>query len=198
MDQVRAAHKPTVEVTISPQLRALFAQRFDASANDLQAQKEEADTDRTPGCQPIEPESGDDWRPIILRRDGARPAQFSGQLVFEVTETWTIAENHYDHTFAVYTDPAGALTGALRLEPRRQGALRPVFWCHPISDVSAFMVWIEQWWRTTLTEFIATADPSQMDTTALPATLRAVLHTLTAQSLRMLQPNLERNDQCHQ
>ena len=198
MDQVSAAYKPSVEVTISPQLRALFAQRFDAGATEIQAAEDAPQTEPRQAPRTVKKARREDWRPIVLRRDGCRPAHFSGQLVFEVSRTWTIADDDYHHTFAVYTDTGGALTGALSLEPHREGSLRPVFWCHPIPDVSAFGAWIDQWRRETLTEVMATANPPQTPTSALHASLRGVLHTLTAQSLRMLQSHLERNDQCHQ
>ena len=127
---------------------------------------------------------------FCLRRDGARPMRFCGQLLFHTVGQWTKGHGTFDHELSVYLDDAQTVITALSLCPPPNAPLRPSFWAQVILDLNSFERLLGQWCRDVLTDIVP-LDPPFANRGSWDA-----LQSLTAHSLRVVQPHTERNEPC--
>ena len=191
-----------IEVSISHQLRALLAQRLAVPENcpdTTEAEEESVQTPPDSTCLSnldAMPTVGDVY---LLRRDGARPIRFEGQVLLDISHVWTLPGGAFDHRVVLYLGAEGSLCASLHLEPRNPETARPSFRCTEIHDGSAFETFARHWVRDILTGTALKAGAWQdTDTKTQSGKIETVFHDLTEQSLRVLQRNSERNKQCLQ
>lgn len=128
---------------------------------------------------------------IVLRRDGARPMQFQGQLLMRTRDEWRYGHSVFEHAMSLYLDNSQNVVAALSVSPEENAAMRPSHWAQAIPDLLSFERFLDHWCRDVLVAIID--DP--------PASLsgaRAALHSMTAHTLRVATPHTERKDLCLQ
>lgn len=125
--------------------------------------------------------NGQNCKRIALRRDGARPLRFCGQLLFQTNGTWTQGQEAFDHGLSVFIDDTQTVIAALSLCPQNNARLRPSFWARGIPDKHTFERLLDQWCRNVLALVV------EFDQAAQPLAARDALHSMTAHALRAAQ-----------
>lgn len=170
-----------VSVSISQELRDLRR-----SSAVLRAPSQ---THRWPSKRAFEPQES---RSILLRRDGKRPLQFLGCLLFQASGRWARDEMSFEHTLSLYTDDAQRIVVALTLQPEGDTPLRPVHWVEVANDQDALQILAGRW----CCHILASAIKS--DRSASIQDARSAFHSMTAHSLRVALPQNERKEPCLQ
>ena len=129
---------------------------------------------------------------IRLRRDGKRPLQFLGCLLFQASEQWAHHEISFDHTFSLYTDDAHRIIAALTLQPNGDMPMRPAHWVEVTQDQGALQSLANRWCDHVL------ASAMSSNRTASIQDARSAFHSMTAHSLRVALPQKERKEPCLQ
>lgn len=179
-----------VEVTISPELRFLMAER--ASPPPSTPKPEPA---------PVAPrqESGTPTglplAEIRLRQDGAKPVRFRGAPAFKVDGELQRHSASIAHHFALYLDAAGKIHAAVSLEPGDAAGVRPSYRCAVLNDTLELHTWLELWLRDVLGPVLS--GPRRNCAQTQPTVL-AAFHTLTGHCLRSANPSFERKEPCLQ
>lgn len=181
MNQTAEHQRPDIDVTITAELRALYAARYGRSVDPDDAS--EATEEGAPANDLVrEPV----WETICLRRDGARPRRFIGMKVHEVAAETAFGDIGLQHGLAFYQERDGDLICALRVTPEDPFARRPGYWCEPVTDAAEFMQLMRRWMRDVLGSFLSGTHPAEAPCPGQDHLL-AQFNALTAQCLRTAQ-----------
>lgn len=129
-------------------------------------------------------------RSIRLRRDGERPFQFFGKLLFETVGHWTNSQVSIEQGFSLYVDQDHRVITALALWPNGNTPLRPVHWVDVTEDQDALQGFVDRWCCDVLKGALASNRSASIQDA------RIAFHSMTAHNLRVVQPQNERKEPC--
>ena len=123
--------KPDVEVTISPELRAIFSNRKRAAQDGSRHPKQKVvvphENSISENCRtPV-------WQWQTLRRDGGRPLKFEGLKVVEHEPPVPLAVSTFEQRMAIYIDRSRNVYMSLALVVPPDAGMRSVFDADQIS-----------------------------------------------------------------
>lgn len=169
------------DVTISDELRALFAARRGVwrSAPPPMTVVTEPDAP-APGPMSQMPE----WQRIALRQDGARPLVFRGVPVVDLRQSIAAPEGEAELQIALYLGEAGNFFAGLSAVPATSMPGRPLFRARALEAEADFTLLLEDFTPEACVEPIFGTDAAQRDLLSrAQLALRAAFTSMVADCL---------------